>query len=115
MNFAKKSLGQNFLIDLNIIKKIVNSVQIFNKDVVEIGPGKGALTDEILKKKPRSLILGSIINLKLQSTYLLTYTKLVGMYFKNAGLNNATRGIHGCKHRRGNQCDCGRQCNCGCT
>ena len=53
----KKSLGQNFLIDLNIIKKIVNSVQIFNKDVVEIGPGKGALTDEILKKKPRSLTL----------------------------------------------------------
>ena len=51
MNYAKKSLGQNFLIDKNIIKKIVKLVNLKNKNVVEIGPGKGALTDEILKKK----------------------------------------------------------------
>ena len=50
MKFAKKSLGQNFLIDKNIIKKIVNLVDIKNKDIIEIGPGKGALTEEILKK-----------------------------------------------------------------
>ena len=50
MKYAKKSLGQNFLIDQNI-KKIVNLVDIKNKDVVEIGPGKGFLTDEIIKKK----------------------------------------------------------------
>ena len=48
--FLKKSLGQNFLIDKNIIKKIINLVQISNKNVVEIGPGDGALTDEIIKK-----------------------------------------------------------------
>ena len=53
----KKSLGQNFLIDQNIIKKIVNLKDIRNKDVIEIGPGKGALTKEILKKNPKSLIL----------------------------------------------------------
>ena len=47
MKFAKKSLGQNFLIDKNIIKKIVNLVDIKNKDIIEIGPGKGALTEEI--------------------------------------------------------------------
>ena len=35
MPFAKKSLGQNFLIDKNIIKKIINSVNIRNKNVVE--------------------------------------------------------------------------------
>ena len=46
MKFAKKSLGQNFLIDKNIIKKIVNLVDIKNKDIIEIGPGKGALTEE---------------------------------------------------------------------
>tara|TARA_B100001057_G_scaffold471069_1_gene533034 strand:+ start:842 stop:1627 length:786 start_codon:yes stop_codon:yes gene_type:complete len=57
MNFLKKSLGQNFLIDKNIIKKIVNLTEIKNKNVIEIGPGKGALTDEILKKKPKSLII----------------------------------------------------------
>ncbi len=57
MYYAKKSLGQNFLVDTNIIRKIVNLTNIFNKDVIEIGPGKGALTEEILNNKPRSLIL----------------------------------------------------------
>ena len=57
MKYPKKSLGQNFLIDNNIIKKIINLVEIKNKNIVEIGPGKGALTKEILKKKPKSLIL----------------------------------------------------------
>ena len=56
-NFNKKSLGQNFLIDKNIIKKIVNLVNIKNKSVIEIGPGKGALTDEILKQKPKSFTI----------------------------------------------------------
>ena len=50
MRFAKKSLGQNFLIDKNIIRKILNLTEIKNNDIIEIGPGKGALTDEILKK-----------------------------------------------------------------
>ena len=53
MNYAKKSLGQNFLIDKNIINKIVNLETIFDRNVVEIGPGKGALTVEILKKKTK--------------------------------------------------------------
>lgn len=57
MKFAKKSLGQNFLIDKNIIKKIINLVSIRNKDIIEIGPGREALTEEILKKKPKSLSL----------------------------------------------------------
>ena len=57
MHLAKKSLGQNFLIDRNIIQKITNLVYIKNKNVIEIGPGKGALTEEILKKKPNSLTL----------------------------------------------------------
>jgi 16S rRNA (adenine1518-N6/adenine1519-N6)-dimethyltransferase len=53
----KKSLGQNFLIDFNIVKKIVNLVNIKSKNIIEIGPGKGALTDEIIKKNPKSLLL----------------------------------------------------------
>ena len=57
MKYAKKSLGQNFLIDKNVIKKIINLVEIKNKDVVEIGPGKAYLTNEIIKNKPRTLSL----------------------------------------------------------
>jgi len=57
MKKAKKSLGQNFLIDKNIINKIINITQIKNKHILEIGPGRGALTEEILKKKPKSLII----------------------------------------------------------
>ena len=57
MSFAKKSLGQNFLIDKNVIRKIINQVEIENKNIIEIGPGKGALTKEIIKKKPKSITL----------------------------------------------------------
>ena len=57
MILAKKSLGQNFLIDKNIIKKIINLSDIKNKNVIEIGPGYGALTEQILEKKPKSLNL----------------------------------------------------------
>ena len=57
MNFFKKSLGQNFLNDKNVIKKILNVTNIKNKNILEIGPGKGSLTNEILKKNPKSLIL----------------------------------------------------------
>ena len=53
----KKSLGQNFLIDQNIIKKIINLTNITKKNIIEIGPGRGAITDEIIKKKPNSLLL----------------------------------------------------------
>ena len=54
---AKKSLGQNFLIDKNIINKIIDLVDITNKNILEIGPGTGSLTLEILKKKPKKIIL----------------------------------------------------------
>ncbi len=57
MKFSKKSLGQNFLRDKNVIKKILNTVKIKNKNVVEIGPGDGALTEQILKFGPKSLVL----------------------------------------------------------
>ena len=57
MKFPKKSLGQNFLFDGNIIKKIVTTIELENKNICEIGPGRGALTEEILKKNPKSLFL----------------------------------------------------------
>ncbi len=54
---AKKSLGQNFLIDKNILEKISNTAEIMNKNVLEIGPGTGNLTSAILNKKPKKLIV----------------------------------------------------------
>jgi 16S rRNA (adenine1518-N6/adenine1519-N6)-dimethyltransferase len=54
---AKKSLGQNFLIDKNIIEKIIDSVEIEGKSILEIGPGTGNLTKNILEKKPKKLIV----------------------------------------------------------
>ena len=54
---AKKSLGQNFLIDHNVISKILDIVDIQNKDVLEVGPGTGNLTSEILKNNPSKLIV----------------------------------------------------------
>ena len=50
MIYPKKSLGQNFLIDKNIIKKIINLSKIEGRHILEIGPGNGELSDEILKR-----------------------------------------------------------------
>jgi len=52
---AKKSLGQNFLIDRDILEQIVDTVDVENKEVLEIGPGSGNLTTYILKKNPKKL------------------------------------------------------------
>ena len=53
---AKKSLGQNFLIDKNILKKIVD-INIFNSEteIIEIGPGTGNLTDYLIRKNPKKI------------------------------------------------------------
>ncbi len=54
---AKKSLGQNFLIDQNIIDKIVNIIDLENKNILEIGPGTGNLTEGILRKNPKKVLV----------------------------------------------------------
>jgi len=54
---AKKSLGQNFLTDRNILEKIVNIVDIKNKIILEVGPGTGNLTSFILKQKPKKIFV----------------------------------------------------------
>jgi len=72
---AKKSLGQNFLIDKNIINKIINSIDITNSNIIEIGPGLGALTEKILEKKPNKLII-------IEKDFQL-YKKLITKFNKN--------------------------------
>ena len=51
----KKSLGQNFLIDRNVLEQIVDTVEVENKEILEIGPGSGNLTSFILKKNPKKV------------------------------------------------------------
>ena len=53
----KKSLGQNFLIDKNLCRKIVKLADLKNQNVIEIGPGTGLITDEILRVNPKKLII----------------------------------------------------------
>ena len=54
----KKSLGQNFLNDSNLLKKIVDIGKISKEDtILEIGPGTGNLTNELIKKKPKNLFV----------------------------------------------------------
>ena len=71
---AKKSLGQNFLVDQNIIDEIVNILDLKNRNILEIGPGTGNLTEGILKKRPKKVLvvekdnnLASVLNEKFGS------------------------------------------------
>ena len=54
---AKKSLGQNFLTDRNILEKIVEITTIKDKNILEVGPGTGNLTSFILKNKPKKVFV----------------------------------------------------------
>tara|TARA_B100001173_G_C16002033_1_gene553913 strand:- start:153 stop:947 length:795 start_codon:yes stop_codon:yes gene_type:complete len=55
-NHPKKSLGQNFLIDKNIIDIIINTGDIKKNDtILEVGPGTGNLTEKILSKNPKKI------------------------------------------------------------
>lgn len=54
---AKKSLGQNFLVNEKIIEEIANSVEVAWENIVEVWPWYGALTEKLLDKKPKSLVL----------------------------------------------------------
>ena len=70
---AKKSLGQNFLIDKNIINKIIKIENIDkNKKILEIGAGYGNLTAPIMTMK----ICSHIVNFRIQ-THQIYYDKLL--------------------------------------
>ena len=53
----KKSLGQNFLIDQNIINKIIKIADVKNNNIVEIGPGTGNLSKKIIDNQPNNFFL----------------------------------------------------------
>ena len=79
---ANKSLGQNFLINENVIKEIINSSQIEKQDcVIEIGPGLGTLTKELLEKA------GKVISIELDKKMLPILKERFSLY-KNFELIN---------------------------
>ena len=61
MSFTlKRKFGQNFLIDKNILNKISLLIHLENLNILEIGPGDGNLTDNIVLRKPSHLTLVEI-------------------------------------------------------
>ncbi len=54
---AKKSLGQNFLIDRTVLNQIADLVDIEGKTILEVGPGTGNLTKFLLDKKPKKFFV----------------------------------------------------------
>ena len=75
MIIPKKSLGQNFLNDKNIANKIVNSINITDNNIIEIGPGLGILTEKIINKRPKKLII-------IEKDFQL-YNKLLSKFDRN--------------------------------
>ena len=81
----KRKYGQNFLIDKNILLKISNLILFENLNILEIGPGSGLLTDQIIFKKPSKLTIieidkDLIINLEEK------YSKIEFMKIINANI-----------------------------
>ena len=75
----KKKFGQNFLIDNNILNKITNLIDHEKLNILEIGPGDGRLTDNILKKNPKNLDLVEIDK--------DLFINLMNKYSKNKNVN----------------------------
>ncbi len=71
----KKKFGQNFLIDTHVINKIINSAEL-NKDdlVIEIGPGIGSLTEEIVEQ------CGKLIAIEIDNNLIPILTEMFGDY-----------------------------------
>lgn len=86
---AKKAFGQNFLIDSNIINKIVDSADVLSSGVIEIGPGLGAMT-EVLTQKAKKVLAYEIDNDMveiLQNNIKADNFKILNVDFLKADLN----------------------------
>jgi len=79
----RQSLGQNFLIDNNILDLIVRSSEIKSQDLIlEIGPGLGALTSRLALKVPQGEVIG-IEKDKILSNFLISNIKATNVSILN--------------------------------
>ncbi len=95
-NKPKKKFGQNFLTDKNLLKKIVDSARIKDQNVLEIGPGRGALTQFLVKDA--KTYLGYEIDTTLQSTlssYLNDHVTIVYKDFLAASVEEDLNEVFG--------------------
>ena len=86
---AKKAFGQNFLIDSNIINKIVDSADVLSSGVIEIGPGLGAMTEALTQKAKKVLayeIDNDMVEI-LQNNIKADNFKILNVDFLKADLN----------------------------
>jgi len=92
---AKKSLGQNFLIDNNIIDKIVDNINAKENDlIIEIGPGKGALTNKLKIKKSYIICYELDIDLKEYLDKIEDYkTKIIYQDILNANIKEDIKNV----------------------
>ena len=92
----KKSLGQNFLINLDVINKIAAEIPAFSHDlIIEIGPGRGALTEKLVKKD--SFFLAYEIDqdlLPLLQKYENDHQKIIHQDFLQADVKNDLKNIN---------------------
>lgn len=104
--FPNKSLGQNFILDINFCKKIIQHEIIQGQNILEIGPGLGSLTRAILDQSPKRLlclekdrkcirVLDDISkiynNLAFIEVDALDYIKQYKMYYKNISNKNTVK------------------------
>lgn len=95
---AKKRYGQNFLIDNNIIKKITDEVSSSSRDlIIEIGPGKGALTKEL--KKKNSYIIAYEIDTDLITTLEKIENEKVKVIYKDILTTNIKEDINNINYK----------------
>ena len=93
---AKKSLGQNFLIDTSVIQKISDSINVTNDDlIIEIGPGMGALTCKLKEKNTHLICYEIDTDLKI---YLNKYeddkTKIIYQDILNSNIKEDIKNIN---------------------
>ncbi len=95
--FAKKSLGQNFLIDETILKKIASTFSVCEDDVViEIGPGMGALTKYLVQTKAHIICYEIDGRMK---KYLDSYqSSRCEIFYDDFLKRNFSRDIPSCNH-----------------
>ena len=93
---AKKSLGQNFLTDRDILDKITCTVPIKDKHILEVGPGTGNLTSFILKKAPKRLTMPDSpepTSFELSKDYYVDAVNIVEEVLRMLGKENMTSEI----------------------
>lgn len=92
---AKKWFGQNFLIDEQICFQIVNLIDLNNKNVIEIGPGQGALTKFLIKKAKfvKAFEIDNDLFKLLNQNLKTNNLEIINEDFLNASLNESKNQI----------------------